>query len=171
MRQDLQKYIEQGVFEDKSGRWRWWHRLQYPLIAWQRGMRRTEYIVNTRRGRLWLPYVLFRKILFNRESTRLSLEIPLNVFGPGLTVAHFANIVVNGNARVGRNCRLHPGVCIGELHDRNPVLGDDVYLGNGAMVIGEVSIGNRVKIGPHALVRESVPDDAVIVGTIGKKVR
>jgi serine O-acetyltransferase len=170
MRQDLQQYIEQGAFHDPVGRWRIWHRLQYPLIAWQRLMRRTEFTFNTKRGRLWQPYVLFRKVVFSRASMRLSLEIPLNVFGPGLTVAHSASIVVNANATVGKNCRLHPGTCIGELHDLNPTIGDDVYLGNGAMVIGPITVGDRAKIGPHALVRESVAPDALVVGTAGRKV-
>jgi serine O-acetyltransferase len=93
----------------------------------------------------------------------LNLEIPLNVFGPGLTVVHYGNIVVNPKVRAGRNCRIHPGSCLGEWKDGNPVFGDDVYIGNGALIIGDITIGDRAKIGPHALVRHSVEVGGVVV--------
>ncbi len=169
MGQDLTQYRKNGAFP--RSRWRWWDGLQFPLIAWQRTLRKTEYVANTRTGKIWRPYVLLWKARFLRKSMRLNLEIPLNVFGPGLTVAHYANIVVNADARVGANCRIHPGACVGDSKDKCPMIGDDVYIGNGAIIIGGVRVGNRVKIGPHALVRESIEDGDIVVGTMGKKVR
>ena len=44
-----------------------------------------------------------------------------------------------------------------------PTLGDDVFLGAGAMVIGDIHIGDRVFIGAAAMVTEDVPDDSVVV--------
>lgn len=161
MQQDLAAYQREGIFP--APRWRWWHRLHYPLIAWQRTLRRTEYVASIRRGRGWQLWVFFWKWQLMRASIRLNLEIPIHVFGPGLVVVHFGSIVINPRVRVGANCRLHPGVCLGEYRDQNPVLGNDVYLGNGAIVIGAVTVGDRARIGPHALVRESVPEDAVAV--------
>jgi len=167
MKQDLEQYRKNGEFP--RARWHWWDTWQFPIIGWQRTLRRAEYVTNTRTGKLWLPYVLLWKAFFLRRSIRLNLEIPLHVFGPGLTVPHFANIVVNPSARVGANCRIHPGALIGESKDKCPVIGDDVYIGNGAVLIGGVTVGNRVKIGPHALVRESLGDDEIMVGNMGKK--
>lgn len=168
MKQDLEQYRKNGSFP--GSRWHWWHGLQFPVIGWQRTLRRTEYVTNTWTGTIWRPYVLLWKAHFLRSSIRLNLEIPLHVFGPGLTVAHYANIVVNPDARAGANCRIHPGALIGESKDKCPVIGDDVYIGNGAIVVGGVRVGNRVKIGPHALVRESLEDGEIVVGNLGKKI-
>lgn len=167
---DLDGYIKDGVFPPAPGQWRWWHRFLYPLIHWQRVMRTTEFVVHKRKGRLWLPWVFYWRWNFVRHSIRLNLEIPLNVFGPGLTVVHYGNIVINPKVRVGKNCRIHPGACLGELKEKNPTLGDNVYIGNGAIVIGDIRVGDRAKIGPHALVRHSVADDAVIVSEAAKSV-
>ena len=165
---DLDGYIKDGIFPASPGRWRWWDRFHCPLIFWQRVLRKTEFVVHRRTGMLWLPWVLFWRWRFLRRSIELNLEIPLNVFGPGLTVVHYGNIVINPKVRVGRNCRIHPGSCLGELKDKNPVLGDDVYIGNGAIIIGDIHIGDRAKIGPHALVRQSVAADAVVVSEMAR---
>ena len=163
LKQDLESYIANGAFPAHPGRWRWYDRFRYPVIHWQRLMRRAEYSVAMRKSAAWLPFVLLVRWRFLRRSLQLNLEIPLNVFGPGLTVAHHGTIVVNSRARVGQNCRIHPGVCIGELKEKNPVLGDNIYLGNGAIIIGDVSVGDGARIGPHALVRKSVPEDSIVV--------
>ena len=144
--EDLAAYRGEGVFA--GTRWRWWDRFHYPLIAWQRTLRRTEFMLNTRQGGLWRLWIFFWKWRLMQQSVRLNLEIPVHVFGPGLVVVHFGSIVVNPRVRVGARCRIHTGVCLGEYRDRNPVLGDDVYLGNGALVIGDLEVGDRAKIGP-----------------------
>ncbi|WP_158751988.1 serine O-acetyltransferase [Acidobacterium sp. S8] len=93
-------------------------------------------------------------------SLLLNLEIPLNVFGPGLTIAHHGSIIVHQGVRAGSRCRIHPGACLGIAKEGTPLLSDDVYLGNGSLVAGGVVIGDHVVIGPHSLVRHSLEDDA-----------
>ena len=51
---------------------------------------------------------------------------------------------------------------IGEVHKKAPVIGDDVLIGAGAVLIGGIRIGNRVKIGAGAVVRVSVPDGCTV---------
>src|SRR5579875_2760716 len=102
MQQDLAAYQREGIFP--ASRWRWWHRLHYPVIAWQRTLRRTEYVVTARRGRVWRLWVFFWKWQLMRAGIRLNLEIPVHVFGPGLVVVHFGSIVINPRVRVGANC-------------------------------------------------------------------
>lgn len=77
------------------------------------------------------------KYLFN--SIVCGFEIPLNVFGKGLSIAHKGTIVVNGAAHIGNNCRIHTCVNIGTLpgtSDVAPIIGDDVYIGPGAKIWG-----------------------------------
>jgi serine O-acetyltransferase len=80
-------------------------------------------------------------------------------------------IVINSQVRGGRNVILEHGVTIGSEKGQSPVLGDDVYIGAGAKIIGAVRIGSQVKIGANAVVTRDVPDGATVVGIPARIVR
>lgn len=103
--------------------------------------------------------------IWNRRRMRISVmtsvSIPLNVCGPGLSIAHMGNIHVNNHARIGKNLRIQSGVTIGGVADDKehfPILGDNVYLGSGCKVIGGVSIPNDCAIGANAVVCKSIDE-------------
>jgi serine O-acetyltransferase len=83
--------------------------------------------------------------------------------GPGLRISHGTGLVVGGYAKVGARALLLHGVTLGSpSHGRvqeMPEIGDDVFVGAGAKVIGRVRIGDRVTIGADALVTVDVPSD------------
>ncbi len=85
-------------------------------------------------------------------------------FGPGLIILHSVGLVVNTAVRGGTNVVLESGVVIGAEKGRSPVLGDQVFAGAGAKVIGGVHVGNRARIGANAVVVEDVPDGGTAVG-------
>ena len=85
-------------------------------------------------------------------------------FGPGLVILHSIGIVINSQVRAGRNLVLEHGVTIGAEKNRCPVLGDNVFIGAGAKIIGAVRIGSDVKIGANAVVTKDIPDGATAVG-------
>lgn len=83
--------------------------------------------------------------------------------GPGLYIGHSGGIVVGPAASLGARCSLSQGVTIGvRAGGGAPQLGDDVYIGAGAKVLGAVRVGNNVKIGANAVVHRDIPDDAVV---------
>ena len=84
--------------------------------------------------------------------------------GPGLVILHSFGIVINTNVRAGRNLVLEHGVTIGAEKNLSPSLGDNVFIGAGAKIIGAVRIGSNVKIGANAVVTKDIPDDATAVG-------
>ncbi|HLK56022.1 MAG TPA: DapH/DapD/GlmU-related protein [Chthonomonadaceae bacterium] len=84
--------------------------------------------------------------------------------GPGLVILHSFGIVINSEVRTGANLVLEHGVTIGAEKKKSPVLGDNVFIGAGAKVIGAVQIGSDVKIGANAVVTKDVPDGATVVG-------
>ncbi|MDR6173592.1 serine acetyltransferase [Nocardioides zeae] len=98
------------------------------------------------------------RLAFWLWSMLCGFDIPLGVFGAGLSIAHRGSIVVNGDAVVGRNCRIHQNVTIGAIGGEAPVIGDDVFIGPGAGIYGPVRIGSGAKIGPHAYVVDDVPE-------------
>jgi len=173
-RSDLQMYLEADLrapAAPRIRRWRPWLRFQYPLLAWQRHLRRVEHIVNTRRQAIWRPYVLWVRFRFRAHSMKLGFSIPPNVFGPGLSVAHWGTIVVNDEARVGANCRIHPGTCLATKDGHAPQIGNDCYLGPGSKIVGGVVLGDKVTVGANAVVTKSFGDGAILAGVPARDIR
>jgi serine O-acetyltransferase len=85
-------------------------------------------------------------------------------FGPGFVLVHSLGVVINTSVRGGRDVKIEHLVTIGAEKGESPVLGDDVFVGAGAKIIGGVRIGDRTRIGANAVVLDDVPDDATAVG-------
>jgi serine O-acetyltransferase len=85
-------------------------------------------------------------------------------FGPGFVMVHPVGVVINSAVRGGRNVWLESGVVIGDNHGGVPVLGDDIFIGSGARVIGPLTLGSRCRIGANAVVLKDVPAGATAVG-------
>jgi serine O-acetyltransferase len=85
-------------------------------------------------------------------------------FGPGFVLIHSTGVVINGAVRGGRGVHLEHQVTIGAEGRRSPVLGDDIFVGAGAKIIGGVTIGDGVRVGANAVVLEDVPPNHVAVG-------
>ena len=92
-------------------------------------------------------------------------------FGPGLIILHSIGLVVNTGVRAGTHCTMENGVTIGAEKGRAPVLGNHVYIGSGARIIGGVTVGNNVRIGANAVVVKDVPDNETVVGVPARIVR
>jgi serine O-acetyltransferase len=86
--------------------------------------------------------------------------------GPGLFIAHGQATCIAA-AKMGRNCYVHHGVTIGWDYrgGRAPIIGDGVFIGTGAVVLGEVTIGDGARIGANAVVLCDVPPGATAVGS------
>ncbi|HEY8723857.1 MAG TPA: hypothetical protein VIL92_08385 [Gaiellaceae bacterium] len=163
-KQDFRYYVRADLAAHGLDRWRLFSRLWEPEAAFQRQLRRLEYVQTCRRdliGRFWFQLLQFR---FLRASRRLGFTIPAGVFGPGLSIAHYGSIVVTGRARVGRNCRIHSDVNIGEADDGAPMIGDNVYIGPGAKIFGAITIGDGVAIGANAVVHHDVSSGVTVGG-------
>lgn len=135
-----------------------------PVWHFQILLRVVEYLTNCQPSLLGR---LVRALMWWRLRSwriRLSFTIPLNVFGPGLSIAHYGAIIVNQRARIGENCRIHPGVCIGGFGGNAPTIGDNVYLAPGAKVFGAVNVGDDVAVGANAVVNRDVPASATAAG-------
>lgn len=143
------------------------------ILRFQVLMRTLEYVTNTKRSVWYLPYKTYLSYRYHRLSVRLGFTIPINTFGPGLSIAHYGTIVINRGAKVGANCRLHAGVNIGTkagYANVAPVLGDNIYLGPGAKLFGEIVLGSNLAIGANAVVTKSFTEEGVALGGVPAKV-
>ena len=92
-------------------------------------------------------------------------------FGPRLVLIHATGVVINNAVRGGSDIRIEHQVTIGADRRRAPVLGDGVFIGAGAKVIGSVRIGDDVRIGANAVVVDDVPAHCTVVGVPARIVR
>lgn len=96
---------------------------------------------------------------------------PLAEIGPGLRIAHGQGLVIGGYARLGADALLLHEVTIGSPHpgrvEEMPILGDRVFVGAGAKVLGKVMIGDDVFIGVNAIVAQDVPAGSRVVAAAG----
>ena len=90
--------------------------------------------------------------------------------GRGLCLAH-GYVVIDGLVTIGKNCSINPYVTIGlgtgskvGFSLNGPTLGDNVYVGTGARILGPVTIGNNVKVGANAVVISDIPDNHTAIG-------
>jgi serine O-acetyltransferase len=85
-------------------------------------------------------------------------------FGPGLVLIHSQGIVINGQVRGGANVHIEHQVTIGAERRASPVLGDGVFIGAGAKIIGAVTVGDGARVGANAVVVHDVPPRTTVVG-------
>ena len=135
-------------------------------------LRKTEYIKNCKKGILGKMVYLYYLSKFWKLSRKLGFTIPLNVFGPGLSIPHYGTIVVNPAARVGKNCRLHTCINIGASGGSAlaPKVGDNVYIGPGAILFGDIIIADNVTIAANTTVNKSIEVASVTIGGTPAKI-
>ncbi|NQZ45279.1 MAG: serine acetyltransferase [Flavobacteriaceae bacterium] len=142
-----------------------------PTWKFQKLLRRTEFYFNKKKNPLEWLYYWYLEYRFKKLSIKLGFSIPKNVFGPGLAIPHYGLIVVNSKTKVGKNCRIHVGVNIGASggFPEAPQIGDNVYIGPGAKIYGNISIANNVAIAANASVGRSIEEEHIVVGGIPAK--
>jgi serine O-acetyltransferase len=140
----------------------------YKYIFWMRTCRYS-------RDHPVLKYTIFpfARLLLEHYKYKLGISLPfVTDIGSGFYIGHFGGIVVNAGSRIGKNCNLSHGVTLGQANrGRNkgyPIIGNNVYIGPGAKIIGAVKIGNNVAVGANCVVTRDVPDNAVVVGVPGQ---
>lgn len=147
----------------------------YVLRKYLYCLRKQEYYINTANRNKFKRFMgLFYERKKNRMGIRLGIEIGPNSFGKGLQIYHFGSIVVNPAVRVGENCKLHGGNCIGNngRTEAVPRIGNNVDIGYGAVLIGDIEIADNVTIGANAVVNKSILESgSTVVGIPAKTIK
>lgn len=151
-------------------------RLISPVHFWARAILKALVSANVRvlvvyriahaiAGRGFLPVAL---LLRERGIRVAGAEInPLASIGPGLYLAHSVGVGIGRYVKIGSNCRIHLGVVIGpQTIERSApeytVIGDDVFIGTHAVIVGGVTIGDGAVIGANSLVVRDVEPYTIV---------
>lgn len=121
-----------------------------------------------RRSPLGVPLVVVHR-LANRVITHIDhLDIASGaVIGPGLLLMHRHGVII-GPTVIGRNCVIHQNVTIGQRvaggDHGMPTVGDNVWIGPGAVITGDIAIGDGVTISAGSVLSKDVPDRCLVAG-------
>ena len=132
-------------------------------------LRKDEYYSNKEKNLVDSIISVYYRRMHNHLGLKLGINIPINTFGKGLLIYHSQGIIVHRNTRCGENCRLHGLNCIGnngsetEKSNGCPQIGDELDLGVGAKIIGDIKLGNGIKVGCNAVVCKSCTKDEVVL--------
>lgn len=112
---------------------------------------------------------LLYKILFVYHRQKYCVEISENTtIGEGLYVGHPYGITINPYAIIGKNCNIHKGVTIGQenrgIRKGFPTIGNQVWIGVNATLVGKIVIGDDVLIAPNSYVNFNVPSHSIVIG-------
>ena len=132
-------------------------------------LRKTEYYKNTNKKFLYF----ISKMKYMKMENKYSIHIPLNTCAKGLKIMHVGPILINHNAKIGENCSLHINTSIvaGGTNSEAPVLGNNIVLGVGAVVLGNIKLADNIAIGANAVVNKSFLEESItIAGVPAKKI-
>ena len=126
---------------------------------------------------LWLIKLPFFPRLISQLSRFLTgIEIhPGAVIGKGFFIDHGMGVVIGETTIIGNNVTLFQGVTLGgtgkETGKRHPTLGNNIVVGTGGKILGNIKIGDHSYIGANAVVLREVPSHSTVVGVPGRVVK
>ncbi|MDD5259284.1 MAG: serine O-acetyltransferase [bacterium] len=137
----------------------------------------TVYRFGSWSGKVRIPLIgqLLRLVyffLFKLIEITAGISIDSNAkIGRGFYIGHFGQIFIYAAAEIGENASIGQGVTIGTLglgKKGAPRIGDNIYIGAGAKILGPIQLGHNVHVGANAVVLQDVPDGCTVVGIPGK---
>lgn len=146
----------------------------WQIYRFQKSLRISEYHYNNRDNILHKILYAISRRKKNTLGARLGIEIWENSFGSGLRIWHAGSVVVNGYAKIGDNCQLRGDNCIGISKDGSgaPTIGNNVIIGNGAKILGNVRLKDNTVIGAGAVVvKSSNKEGDILAGVPARSIK
>jgi len=164
---DLKKFIEMDLKSRGLKKLPKLYQIRKPIVYFTVLLRKAEYLENTQHSFLGKLRCKVLKLRLKRLGVKLGFSITLNTCGPGLYLVHWGSVVISSLARIGPNARIHSCVNISGA----PVIGEHVYLGPGAIVVGDITIGDHVTIGANSVAATPFPDKVTVLGNPARVVK
>lgn len=133
------------------------------------GFRFTYFLRKASNYKKMSPMGLFYGLILYHLGYKYGFQIPVTTqIGEGLYIGHFGTIVINKKAKIGKNCNIAHGITIGQIGIGNkkgcPTIGNKVWIGTGAVIVGNIKIGDNVLIAPNSFVNGDVPSNSLVIG-------
>ncbi len=152
-RRNIFLLFEQGIWALVVYRFgRWAYSIKIPILS------------------LLLRLIAFLAFKLIEIITGISVPPSANI-KKGFYIGHFGGIILHSEVEMGENCSIGSGVIIGTRGlgvTGVPVIGNSVYVGTGAKILGGIRIGNNVRIGANAVVLKDILDNCTVVGVPGR---
>ena len=119
------------------------------------------------------PLQLLYMLKLKRLSNKTKIQIPARTtIDEGLYIGHLGRIIINPDAKLGKNINLSTGITIG-MENRGtrkgaPQISDNCWIGANAVIVGNIKIGSDVLIAPLSYVNFDVPDHSIVIGNPGR---
>ena len=123
--------------------------------------RRCQYLRSKKN--LVLLYVIER-FLYRRKCVKYGCDLPSGIeVGSGFRIDHPWGVVINSQASIVNHCTIKTGAVIGKNDKGVPQIGNNVMIGAHALIIGNIIVGDTVKIGAGAIVTHDIPDGSIAI--------
>ncbi len=173
----LREMVQADAFRytgQTGGRAIWRAYKESPGFRFTYHLRHVGFLAARRRSPALVAYVIHRLFL-NRYRFRYGFDIsPTTAIGPGLYLGHFGGVVISPHAVLGANVNIAQGVTIGAAsrggRKGTPVLGDRVWVGAHAILVGKINVAENALIAPGAYVNFDVEASGLVLGNPGKVV-
>ncbi len=143
------------------------------FFEYMKTLRKLEYYTNLQKRNLIQQFMFYYySYKLGKQKAITGIDLDANVAGPGLRISH-GKCVVSVDARLGSGCKILSDVTIGKLGPYNkdgaPKIGNNVYIGTGARIIGDIEIADDVVIGANSVVTKSITEKGITVAGIPAK--
>lgn len=165
MKKELKSIIEKDIY-------RYYESYKIPLIKRIFPDKELKYTIRLRKVNYYshksLRY-LINCVILKHMQYKYAIQIAPNPnIGKGLYIGHLGRIIINKEAKIGNNVNLSTGVVIGQENrgkrKGTPTIGNKVWIGANAVIVGKITIGNNCLIAPNAYVNMDVPDNSIVIG-------
>ena len=159
IKSDLYRYVGRYTFKDLV-----FHYITNPGFKYMYNHRKCNYYRNKNKLKF-----LFYRVNLNRLKYKYGYEISNNAqIGYGFYIGHLGPVIINPNAKLGRNINISSGVTIGQQNRGSkkgfPKIKDNVWIGANSIIVGGITVGSNVLIAPGSYVNFDIPDNSIVLG-------
>lgn len=140
--------------------------VKFILISQYRVHKMISYSTNSNKSRFLRSVVRYR--LLRKYNISIGEHTKI---GSNLIIPHQFNVVIGEGVKVGDNCTIFHHVTLGQNHGKYPIIGNNVTIYTGAVVVGDIKIGDNVVIGAGSIVTKNVSPNSIVAGNPAKVIK